>query len=352
MLSSPLLHEFLRIDYTDFMRRRLLTRSILLVCLTASGVAAQDRPTQRMPERAPQVPKAPPRVNTAIDDALRVEARRVIDEAMRSGDPVVRANATEALKLGVGEAGGASIIAMLDDRDPLVRFAAAMACGELRLRDARPKLVALVDTETSTTVHVALRYALHRLGDFSRSHDLERYVQDPEPRVRANTVLALGLLGEKSAIGLLRPLERDRSPAVRLQSYEALWRLGDEGGLTSLVAMSISRFPDDQIVAVMALAQPRDQRIRQHVRGALTSEYAEVGLVASRAMGMLGSDEGYAVATNAVTSADPRQRALAAFALGAIGRTDAQPFLKKLLADAELPVRLASATAILSLKSA
>jgi HEAT repeat protein len=77
--------------------------------------------------------------------------------------------------------------------------------------------------------------------------------------------------------------------------------------------------------------------------------YTEVSLVAARAMGMLGSDEGYKIAADATKSQDPQQRFLAAVALGAIGRTDAQDELKRLLADPVPNVQLAAASAVLQL---
>jgi HEAT repeat protein len=51
-----------------------------------------------------------------------------------------------------------------------------------------------------------------------------------------------------------------------------------------------------------------------------------------------------------VKSDAPRQRFLAAIALGTIGRSDAQSSLAPLLQDEDARVRLAAATAILQLK--
>ena len=91
--------------------------------------------------------------------------------------------------------------------------------------------------------------------------------------------------------------------------------------------------------------------MRGHVRQELAHDFPEVALVAARAMGMLGSDAGYAIAQQGGKSADPRQRLLAALAFGAIGRLDAQPILAGLLKDAEPAVRVAAATAVLELQA-
>ena len=126
--------------------------------------------------------------------------------------------------------------------------------------------------------------------------------------------------------------------------------LGDRVGLENVVAGTISQYPDDQIVSFLALAGPRDQRVGEHIRGGLTADHVEVQLAAARAMGMLGSDEGYGIALQRAASRDPRQRALAAFAFGDIGRADAQTHLAPLLKDEDENVRLAAAVAVLKLR--
>jgi HEAT repeat protein len=210
-------------------------------------------------------------------------------------------------------------------------------------------LLALAD-DVSPTVRLGAKFALHRIGDTRQTRDLEATARDPDPRTRGDTALVLGLLDEPTGVRILTPMLTDSNAAVRLQAAESLWRLKDERGLETLVSASVSKFPDDQMIALLALAGPRDRRVLGHVRGALTSDYDEVSLVAARAAGLLGSDEGMGVALRSVNSADPRQRLLAALALGAIGRSDAQDELAGLLKDSDPDVRLGAATALLRLK--
>jgi HEAT repeat protein len=105
------------------------------------------------------------------------------------------------------------------------------------------------------------------------------------------------------------------------------------------------------MLALLALAAPRDQRVLGHIQGQLTNDYDEVTLIAARAAGMLGSDDGYGVALKGARSGDPRQRMLAALAMGAIGRPDSQSSLSVLLRDTNQDVRISAATAILQLKA-
>jgi len=183
------------------------------------------------------------------------------------------------------------------------------------------------------------------------SHDLERLAASTDPHVRGTVALVLGLLKEPTATKMLGTLLADRAPSVRIQAAEALWRLGDRRGLDDLVAYAISDYPDDQIIALQALAEPGDQRVIQHIRAELTSDYTEVCLAAARGVGMLGSDEGWSVAVPAAASKDARQRSMAAIAMGAIGRSDLQGYLKNLLSDPEPTVRISAAAAILQLRA-
>jgi HEAT repeat protein len=312
-------------------------------CVDRGALMAKEPPR---PKSAPAVPAA---VKQPLDEALRASAREQIEGAIDSADPILRANGIEAAQEALGAEESDRIVAALRDASPLVRFAAAMSAGRLRLRPAYQHLLEMID-DPDASVRVGVRFALHRLGDTRFSHDLEKYARDPDRTVRANTAVALGLTGEKSALNVLRAMTTDRESMVRIQVAEAMWQLGDENGLTTLVESTVSRAPDDQIVATLAIARPRDQRVSEHVRGMLVSDYPEVSLVAARGLGWLDSDEGYTIAMNATKSPDARQKALAALALGAIGRSDAQTALGQLLQDPDPNVRLAAATGILELK--
>lgn len=301
--------------------------------------------------RSPKSPPAVPRpIADPISPELRGKAKLAIEDALQSSDPILRANAIEAIQNTIGKEGADQILRGLNDREGVVRFASAMAAGTLQLAPAKPVLWEMASADGDASVRVAARYGLHRLGEVRLSHDLEKFAIDTDRWVRANTAMVLGRLGEKSALNVLRAMSRDREREVRLQAFEAMWRLGDEEGLENLVASSISQDPSDQIVATLALAEPRDPRVSGSVYSNLTSDYDETRLAAARAVGILGSDGGYTIAMNATRAVSPRAKAMAALALGAIGRSDAQPALTRLLGDQDPNVKLAAATAILQLK--
>jgi HEAT repeat protein len=334
-----------------------LAAAMVLTIGCAPHDAAQSQASATSATPAQKVlprPKAPPSVPAPkaepLDPQIQQAARQQIESAFASSDPILRANAIEAAQKTIGNGAAPMILQGLSDAEPLVRFAGAMAAGQLRLREAYQPLLRLVP-DADKHVQIAARFALHRLGDTRFSHDLEKSARDADVRVRADTVLVLGLLGEQSALKILRPMINDPEAIVRLQAAEAMWRLGDEQGLSVLATGTVSKFADDQIIAVIALAGPKDKRVAEHVRGKLTSEWDEVALAAARSMGELGTDEGYGVAMKGARSPDPRQKVLAALAFGAIGRTDAQSTLANLLRDGDQNVRLAAATGVLQLNN-
>lgn len=346
-----------------------------LLLIVAAGCAGPGGKTGYLPQPPKQPAPPPPAHPQPIDENLILDANRELTAALSSSDAFVRAHALEAIRdtnalslsanhetdarphaiQAIRAAGAAThrreVIAALGDHESIVRFAAAMAAGELVLDEAHAPLLQMVD-DPSENVRVAVRFALHRLGDTSLSHQLEALARDHDERVRANTAYVLGLLHEPSALPILRALRKDPSVPVRQQASEAMWQLGDQEGLKDLVGLTVSRFPDDQIVGLLGLAMPRRREVRQHIRAGLVSEdtWPQVPLVAARAMGMLGSDEGFGIAQTGAASSDPHLRTLAALALGAIGRTDAQGTLRPLLRDGDPDVRIAAAAAILQLR--
>lgn len=336
---------------------RLAFAPVLVAAIAGCGgksqqVSEDDKPGLKWTKPPAEAPAPPEREDIAIDPALQKRAlRELLLQAGPSNTAILRAHAIEALKDVGGEEGQAIILDGLSDRHALVRFSSAMAAGENQLSQARPTLLTMLE-DPSTPVQIAVRYALHRVGDYTHSHDLEIYVQSDDKRVRSNAVVVLGMLGEPSAKKILIPMLRDPDPLVRLQVAEALWRLHDETGLKALIALSLSVQAYDQTVAFLALAGPRDIRVIEHVRTGLTNDYVEVRLVAARAVGILGRDDGYTVAARELESKDARQRHLAALALGEIGRSDAQPLLAPLLDDKDAAVRTAAAKAILQLGKA
>src|ERR1019366_4693595 len=303
---------------------------LLLMTIGLAGCAAHGPAGGSAPPVSKRPPLVPVMVAMPIDAGLNAQARRELDWALNSSDEILRAEALEELKDVNPPDAGTIILGKLGDNSHLVRKAAALAAGELQYRPAQPRLDDLLETANGSE-RIAVIFALHRLGDPSHSHELEKTAMDGDPRIRGDTALVLGMLGEKSAIPILRSMLKDNDAKVRLEAADALWRMGDQLGADGLVAATLSNNPDDRMIALLGLAEPRDTQVLGNVEGLLTDDTVEVGLVAARAAGMLGSEDGYGLALQYVTSDVIARRVLAGEALDAIGRADAQPALRKLL---------------------
>lgn len=334
------------------MMRPIATYILLLAAWAATaGCPPQGKPIAGRPADPPKPPPQAPRYEPSpINPLLREQARRQVAEAFDSSDESLQMNAVEALKY-MGEEGAAAIVTALDDPRGPVRYSAALAAGELKQPDARPALLKIAD-EPNRHHRIAAIYALHRLGDTRQSHDLEKFALSTDAGIRRNTAMVLGMTGDSSALNVLRDMQKDRDDTVRLEVAIARWRLGDSRAVEEVIVGMASGFPDIQMVSLLGAAQRGDTRVAQHIYARLTDHYPEVALVAARALGILGYDDGLQVALNGTTSGDARQRHLAAFALGAIGRNDrrCQDALAKLLDDPKPEVRIAAATAIYMLK--
>ena len=322
--------------------------------LSFAGCAEQRRQAQldqakeiAKPKAAPEVPVAHPEpVNKAFQD----QARQEIRASFTNIDPHVRVNAIEAAQDTMGTSAQDLIAAGLSDPDVNVRFASAMAVGKLHLDALKGKLMSMAN-DPSPRVRIGVRFGLHKLGETGLSQELVEMAKDPSPRVREDVAMVFGQLGEPSGLKVLRQMViTEQDDNVRIQIAESRWRLGDTEVQQMLTSRLVSNFVDDQMWAIMALTSTKDRRVETYIRGKLTDMYIEVALVAARGLGDLGSDAGYPVAMKGVKGTDWRSRFLGAYALGAIGRSDAQSSLAPLLKDSEPRVRVAAAKALLQLR--
>ena len=347
--------------------RRPLALSLLAVALAVALALSGCGPDNVPAGYAPGKPKPPAGYHLArampIDAALQASARLQLAMAVGSPDEVVRAHALEVMADAAPADARSLVVPRLADSSMLVRKAAAMSAGRLKLSAAHDPLLRMAvyappsdpnDPNQQTyayQVRMAAVFALHELGDTRHSHELELAAVDPRPQIRGDAALIFELIGDTSAKPMLvQMLKHDKSQNVRLQAAEALWKMDDEAGENFLIPATLSGYQSDNMIALLALAGPRDQRALGHIQGFLSYEdNPAVALVAARAAGRLKCDWGVGVAEIAAAKGDPMQRSLAALALGDIGRPDDQPVLRKLLDDQQPDVRVTAAAALLEI---
>jgi HEAT repeat protein len=341
-------------DFVIYRLARWFSPSVCLFAVAAMAGGCGPKKFEARDIPAPPLPPLPPYEKPmALDPALRQAARDRIEAGLSDPNELTRTHSLEAVsEVARSDPDGPNyepaVLKLLHDDAEIVRFSAAMTAGRLKMQSAHQTLLGMLD-DPSLKVQVAVRFALHMLGDKRHSHDLEHFAADPDPTVRGATAEVLGSMNEPSAVRLLLPMRRDYDARVRQQAAEALWRLGNDQGRDDLVALTVSRYPDDEMIGLLGLAEPHDKSVSKTIFGDLTSESESVALVAARALGMLGWHVGLGVALKGADSADPHERFLAALALGAIGRPDEQPALATLLKDSSPAVQIAAAEGILQL---
>ncbi len=310
-----------------------------------------------------------------------IDASIALRQAAEDPDPVTRANAIEALSQTVSVKAAPVFKQALDDEYPTVRFAAAMALGDVQYEPAKTTLQRMAKdkaederAEPDKRVLCAVIYALHRLGDMSFTGELGGLLGDPEKEVRANAAMVMGKLGEPSAVFPLRRfLIDEQDTAVQLQIVEALAMLGDSANILRLEAYTKTQFLEDRLVAISAMEcvqsprsvvvlremfhQRQPPRVRVAAAGAL-AHLGETNLQAywfcSRAAkdpqrvlreGYRRKGEGAGVVINSL------QR-LAVISLGWMNRESAVDILHPLLDSEDGGVRVAAAMSILRLLKA
>lgn len=233
-----------------------------VICAAMFAAAGCTPSRWRVSKEPDPVPAVPP-------SQAFLDARTTLLQAAQDTDPVVRANAIEAMSATLGDDAGEVYLQGLRDEYPVVRAAAAMVIGDLKYAPALPALrrISRTDpadpnaTERDKMVVCPVIYALHRLGDDSRTQFLADLLFDPEPDVRKQAALAMGKMGDASAMHPLNTaLANERELGVQIQLTESLAMLGDTRSANVLEAYTKGYWLDLRLAAIKALGRTMSER--------------------------------------------------------------------------------------------
>lgn len=280
-------------------------------------------------------------------------------------NPVVRAEAVEALEaFATPETLPWIRSALLDDHAG-VRFAACMVLGKVQDAGA-VSMIRKSLADKNESVRVAAIYALHRLGDTQYTHQLPTFVlTNRDPVVRRNAAIAISMLGQPSAVTVLARAMKDTDPGVRNHALEGMARLGNKDAGRELTFMANSGVGSDEVFAINALAAAGDPAFEDTFRYKLSNAaHLETRLAAAAALGKLRIDAGLPMVLEALKPTlqvrqepdDPpveqmlRIRQLGCAAAGAMGSLKAVPMLQAFLKDGMDPrVQISAARALLEI---
>ena len=313
---------------------------------------------------------SPRSVNGLELTELKRRATDCLKQAIRyPQNPAVRAAAVEAFESARQAAALPWVRSALRDEHPGVRFAACVALGTLKDSVAEDALRSASNHDGDASVKVAALFALHALGDTSRTGRMADYLLDHEDAaVRRNAALVLGRLDEPSVVKLLARAMRDPDSGVRFHALEGMARHGNNEARQQLMFMANSGVGSEEVMAIIALEGTRNpictDLFRQKFR---VGVHIETRLAAARALAMLGSSEGFDVAYKSLAFNKPRHmepndspedqilraRLLAASALGAMGDPAALPRLDRMMVKSDDPrIQVAAGKAILEIIAA
>jgi HEAT repeat protein len=291
-------------------------------------------------------------------------AHRATDLLLRAAqneDPIVCANAIEALVKVAPEEGLPRFRTALRAQSPLVRFAGLVALGTVKDKQSRTVVRQFLN-DTHPLVRLAAAFALYRYGDTQQAKLLVSTLEgDADESVRSEAAHLIGLLGERRAIKhlqvALRRKANEASPRVLMLIETALARLGDPEAVRRLMN-DAQGAPATRVLALQGLAEvgPPAAREALQYRMGPAEDYIVPRLIAARGLARLGDRTGYDLAMQniAYVGKDPkdpdesmRVRTNAALVLGELGDPRALPALADLAEKANDPyVQIAACCAI------
>jgi HEAT repeat protein/ATP/ADP translocase len=256
-------------------------------------------------------------ISMAIGGAILMLAALFLSGSQLGQLSLVLSIAWFVLALRIGKAYFGALMGNLTQSQSVASVAAHQLSG---MRDDETAAVLLRELRNPDEDVVLL--ALDVLGRVHPKHvrqAVEKMVQQPNCRIRAQALRTLGRLGSAKSVGCILPCLSDRDSAVRAAAARALGEIGEEVGAETWEALLTDA--DSEVVVESAVAMTKTGgldgilKVAEVLREMLSSGAAEARAAAARVLGRL------------------RTRHFA-------------PSLLPLVNDPELSVRLAALTAL------
>ena len=293
-------------------------------------------------------------------DSIQSEAFRIIQNALDDTNPVAKVNAIEVVAT-IGQINlMPKVQRLLQDEFTPVRFAAALAVGDMQYSPARNQ-VSLLLKDKDINVIIAASYAMGRLGSTEYFEVIRKALNNNDQTVKSNAAFLLGKTGDKGSLNLLKSAQEDKNinDKVRFQILEARARLGDDEVLQKLWAIVYSAFADDRIIGIRAMGFLGTSKARDILVTKLDDSVLEVRLAAAGQLGKLRDRIGETevldvfeknLAIGLDREASERANVLTALAIGEICTPALEKYLPQLLKNESNFVRIAAAMAVFQCK--
>lgn len=212
----------------------------------------------------------------------------------------------------------AASIRLLVDSSIETRQEAARLLGLIGDREAIPALLSLLTNEADESTRSWVAVALGIMGEVSALDRLMALLSEGTELFRFFAALTLGhLRDDRGSEGLVRALS-DASSAVRREAAWALRALEDPSTIPAL--RLVARSDEDQTVrnnAIGALGRFRGPEIVDVLIEALTDDYSKTRWNAAKGLGKMGDQRAIGpLATVVARDPDPGVRAIASWSIG------------------------------------
>jgi len=216
-----------------------------------------------------------------------------------------------------------AVLAALNDDDVLVRcYAIRLVCEFRDVRALEPLLIAASGSRPDAGTTYDRRSALVAISRFLKEETRRRLLDElagGDFSTRAGAALALGLVGDATAVGpLLEALKKD-DPLLRQNAIWALMRLKDERAIEPLIAELRRDFSWSRVDAAIALGHLGDRRAVRPLCDALSDNDVLVRLASAVALGMLADKDAFESLVVALADEDIRVAIASAEGLSLIG---------------------------------
>jgi HEAT repeat protein/ATP/ADP translocase len=217
-----------------------------------------------------------------------------------------------------------------------VRLLAVEVAAELREPAAAPLLVRRFREEPDSKVRATMVVALGKLlgRKFDSLDALEPSLADSDPRVRANGIQALAQIGITESASLVAPFVNDEEARIRANAAVAFSRLnidqGMEDGREILLNMYDSGDELRQLSALFGLGEIGDETSVQILGQAVKDERSAVRRRAMLGLAQAGRREAVDMLLQCLEEGDGATRHLAARALQSCGEAAVDPLIMAL----------------------
>jgi len=257
----------------------------------------------------------------ALGELRSFEAVDYLSRRLKDTGWYVRRNAAGALgKIG-GRRAPQYLIPSLNDDDSDVRLAAARALGEIAKMDRSGSLARVLERAVEPLGRLLQDYdfrvreesaiSLGNIGNAKATNDLIGASKDEEPTVRAEVAVSLGKTKGGGALeALIHTLKKDDDGAVRWRAAEALGDFGPWQPITPLCDALRDLDLAVQMAAAEALGKMKDPAAIPYLMEALSSPAKYTRHKAAKALGEIGEPAEEPLNRLLTTEKDPEVRKL------------------------------------------